>query len=105
MKLRHTIQTSGKVPIIAATLDGCAYHIGPDGTVDVPRWLVPDLESRGFVRVDGSTEPIDTRAELTATNDPGELASFLEASPLITWTASPTTIPRSYARSERLRRS
>jgi hypothetical protein len=79
MKLRHTIQTSGKVPIIAATLDGYAYHIGPDGTVDVPRWLVPDLESRGFVRVDGSTEPIDTRAELTATNDPGELASFLEA--------------------------
>lgn len=78
MKLRHAIQTSGKVPVIAATPDGRAYHIGSDGAVDVPRWLVPDLESRGFVRIDGSTEPIDTRAELAATADPGELASFLQ---------------------------
>jgi hypothetical protein len=79
MKLRHAVQTSGKVPIHAAKPDGHAYHLAADGTLDVPRWLVPELESRGFVRVDGSTHPIDTRAELAATTDPGELASFLEA--------------------------
>jgi hypothetical protein len=79
MKLRHTIQTSGRVPVVAEKPDATAYHIGPDGVVDVPRWLVPDMESRGFVRSDGATDTIDVRNELATTNDAGELASFLEA--------------------------
>lgn len=37
-----------------------------DGTADVPRWMVPDLEARGCTRANGSTDAINTRAELEA---------------------------------------
>ena len=54
------------------------FLLEEDGTIDLPKWLVPEALSRGCTRVDGEDETIEERAALEEA--PGhELSIFLNA--------------------------
>jgi len=54
-----------------------AMMVERDGTIDVPRWMVPRLLEKGCTLVDVEDEAIDVRQELATTTETHELSLYL----------------------------